>query len=124
MRTVLLTLLLLSAFRSTAQDRKVESLQIHTTAVCDMCVTTIEGELIYAKGVKKVKLDLATNIIHVEYDPRKTGPDAIRKEVTKLGYFADGMPGDPKAFANLPACCQKEGCGKPGEPSGEPHQKQ
>ncbi len=113
MRKLLLMLLLLPALAATAQNKNIDTLSIRTSAVCDMCVTTIEGELIYEKGVKKVKLDLATNLIHVDYDPRKTDPDAIRKAVTRLGYYADDLPGDPKAFAALPDCCQKEGCGQP-----------
>lgn len=98
-----------------AQDKRNAQLDIRTSSVCDMCETTIETELIYEKGVKKVDLDLATSVIHVEYDERKTTPEAIRVAVTKLGYYADDLPGDPKAFAKLPACCQKEGCGKPAE---------
>ena len=63
----------------------------------------------------KVDLDLATSVIRIEYDARKTTPDAIRVAVTNLGYSADELPGDAKAFSKLPACCQKEGCGKPME---------
>jgi copper chaperone CopZ len=80
-----------------------------------MCEKTIEENLIYEKGVKKVDLDLPTSVIRIEYDARKTTPDAIRVAVTKLGYSADDLPGDAKAFSQLPACCQKEGCGKPME---------
>ncbi len=101
---------------TSAQDKKkVEHLDIRTSTVCDMCETTIEENLIYEKGVKSVNVDLAHNSIHIEYDPKKTTPDAIRTAVTKLGYYADDLPGDEKAFKNLPACCQKEGCGKKAE---------
>ncbi|MEX1132692.1 MAG: heavy metal-associated domain-containing protein [Flavobacteriales bacterium] len=122
MRNLLLLLLMLPAFAVQAQSKKSETLEIRTSAVCDMCVVTIEGEMIYEKGVKKVKLDLATNVISVEYDPRKTEPDALRKAVTDLGYYADDLPGDAKAFAALPDCCQKEGCGKPAAPASVPEQ--
>ncbi len=98
---------------SFAQDnKKVAAADIRTTAVCDMCVRTIEGDLIYEKGVKKVEVRLTDNIIHVEFDPRKTTIDAIRTAITELGYYADDLPANPKAFADLPACCQKEGCGQ------------
>jgi copper chaperone CopZ len=94
------------------QDKKTANIDIATSTVCDMCEKTIEEELIYEKGVKSVNVDLATSIIHVEYDARKTDPEAIRTAVTKLGYSADGKPGDEVAFKKLPDCCQKEGCGK------------
>ncbi len=112
MRTFILLIAMLPALAMQGQGKNIESLEVRTTAVCDMCVTTIEGEMIYEKGVKKVNLDLASNIIHVDYDTRKTTPEDIRTAITKLGYSADEQPGDPQAFAKLPACCQKEGCGK------------
>ncbi|MEO8589758.1 MAG: heavy metal-associated domain-containing protein [Flavobacteriales bacterium] len=94
------------------KGKKTETLAIQSSTVCDMCVQTIESNLIYEKGVKKVTVDLATSTVNVEYDARKTTPDALRTALTMLGYAADGVPGDAKAFAKLPACCQKEGCGK------------
>lgn len=112
MRTAIALILCLTWMHSTAQDKKLEHLDIRTSTVCDMCETTIEENLIYERGVKSVNVDLATSQIHVEFDPRKTSPDAIRAAVTKLGYSADDLPGDEAAFKNLPTCCQKEGCGK------------
>jgi periplasmic mercuric ion binding protein len=94
-------------------DRKLVHLDIHTSTVCDMCVKTIEENLIYEKGVKKVNVDLAKSEIHVEYDAKKNTPEALRMAVSKLGYMADEIPGDEVAFKKLPLCCQKEGCGKP-----------
>lgn len=108
---ILFTLMLLPGL-VLAQDKKLSALDIRTSSVCGMCEETIENGLIYEKGVKSVDLDLNTGIIHVEYDPRKTEADNIRIALTKLGYSADDMPADPKAFADLPACCQKEGCGQ------------
>ena len=96
-------------------DKKLAHLDIRTSTVCDMCEKTIEENLIYEKGVKSVNVDLATSEIHVEYDPRKNSPENLRLAVSKLGYMADEIPGDPEAFKKLPACCQKEGCGKPAE---------
>jgi len=113
MKHIFLFALLLASLSATAQGKKVEHLDIRTSTVCDMCVKTIEENMIYEKGVKSVSVDLSANNIHLEYDPRKTTPEALRLAVTKLGYFADDLPGDETAFKNLPACCQKEGCGKP-----------
>jgi copper chaperone CopZ len=93
-------------------QKGVEQLDIKSSTVCDMCVKTITSELIYEKGVKRVTVDLASSTVHVEYDARKNSPEKLRAALVKLGYAADGVPGDPKAFAKLPACCQKEGCGQ------------
>lgn len=94
-------------------DRNLAHLDIHTSTVCDMCEKTIEENLIYEKGVKKVHVDLEKSEIHVEYDPTKNTPEGLRKAVSKMGYQADDIPGDEVAFKKLPLCCQKEGCGKP-----------
>ncbi|HQW04671.1 MAG TPA: heavy metal-associated domain-containing protein [Flavobacteriales bacterium] len=107
-----ISLIALSTFLM-GQDKKTAQVDIKTSTVCDMCVKTIEENLIYEKGVKSVSVDLASSRIHVEYTAKKTDPDAIRQAVTKLGYYADDLPGDPEAFKKLPDCCQKEGCGQP-----------
>ncbi len=112
MKTLFTLAFCIVALSSDAQDRKLEHLDIRTSTVCDMCEKTIEDNLIYERGVKSVTVDLATSAIHVEYDARKTDAAAIRTAVTKLGYAADDLPGDEAAFKELPACCQKEGCGK------------
>lgn len=114
-RLLLLTLILLSS-RAWSQDQEtLVDLSIHTNAVCDMCRKTIEGELIYEKGVRMVSLDLDSNLIRVQIDPKRTDLTKVRVAITKLGYAADSLPPDAKARKELPACCQKEGCGLPVE---------
>ena len=88
------------------------SVKIQSSAICDMCERTIETELIYEKGVKKVDVDLSSASVFVEYDAKKTDADKLRTALVTLGYSADGIPGNAEAFAKLPLCCQKEGCGK------------
>lgn len=110
--------LLLTSTNLQAQHKAADgdsAIDIHTNAVCDMCQTTIETEMLYEKGVKAVSVDLTANVIHVEYKANKTNPDKLRTAVVKLGYMADGQLPDAKARAALPDCCQAEGCGLPGE---------
>lgn len=94
------------------KSKKTETVRIQSSTICDMCEKTIEENMIYEKGVQKVEVDLATASVNITFDPRKTEPAALRTVLTKLGYSADGVAADPAAFAKLPACCQKEGCGK------------
>ena len=115
MRALMLCLLL-TATRSQAQDAdhsKYASVDIHTNAVCDMCQTTIQTEMLYVKGVQAVKVDLKTNTIHVDYKANKTDPDKLRAAVAKIGYMADDLMPDPKARKALPGCCQKGSCDMP-----------
>lgn len=122
MKNILIMTLSLFAFTAAAQNEKnIDTLAIRTNAVCDMCVKTIETELVYEKGVKAVTVDLEHNIIRVAVDPRKTDRERVRTAVTKLGYAADDRLPDMAAREKLPTCCKKEGCGLPAHT--EPEQK-
>ena len=115
-------LLLLVGARTYAQDAdhsKLGSVDIHSNAVCDMCVTTIQTEMLYVKGVQAVKVNLDANTIHVDYKATKTNPDKLRQAVAKLGYMADDVMPDAAARKALPDCCQAEGCGLPSEKNAE-----
>ncbi|MFZ1688295.1 MAG: cation transporter [Flavobacteriales bacterium] len=114
--TIVVALFGVSAFAqrttSTTDNGKYESVAIQSSALCDVCKKAIEGELFYVKGVKKVDVDVATDVVHVTYDPDKNEPVKLRKALMSMGYSADGKAGDAAANARLPKCCRKEGCGK------------
>lgn len=107
---VLLTsILLIFNFTAIAGAKKeVKEISIKTSAVCGMCKDRLESNLIYEKGVKSVKLDLKTKVLTLKYRADKTSPEEIRKAVSKLGYDADEVKADEKAYENLPACCKKD----------------
>ena len=88
-------------------DKNVE-IKIKTSAVCGMCKDRIEQGLAFEKGIKDVGLDLETKICTVKYNPTKTTPEEIRKAISKLGYDADDVVADEKAYEKLPACCKKD----------------
>lgn len=116
MKSLLLSMFLCLALVAGAQNKNgLAGIDIRTNAVCDMCKSTIEKEMIYEKGVKAVNVDLTANVIHVDYDAKRTDADKLRTAVTKLGYSADGRLPDDKARKALPDCCRKEGCGLPTE---------
>ena len=91
-----------------SQDKKVETLKVKTSAVCDMCKDRIEQGMAFEKGVKSAVLDVKTKIITITFNPAKTNPDDLRKAISKLGYDADNVPADKAAYAKLPACCKKD----------------
>lgn len=112
MKITIILLFALWAVQASAQHEPDAHLDIVSSTVCDMCERTIEENLIYEKGVQKVDVDLATSTVHITYRTGRNTPEGLRAALVKLGYSADGVPGDAKAFAKLPACCQKEGCGR------------
>ena len=86
---------------------QTDTVRIKTSAVCEQCKDKIENDLSFEKGVKKVNLDLGTKEVMVVYNTQKTTPAKIAEAITKIGYDADGLKADAKAFKKLPDCFQK-----------------
>jgi periplasmic mercuric ion binding protein len=85
----------------------LKEISIKTSAVCDMCKSTIEKNLAFEKGVKRSVLDVKTKIVTVTYNPEKTDPGKIRQAIAKSGYDADDVRADAKAYNKLDSCCKK-----------------
>ncbi|MFZ7116203.1 MAG: cation transporter [Bacteroidota bacterium] len=101
-------LLILFAFIvSINANAQTDSIRIKTSAVCETCKETIEHDLSFVKGIISSSLDLKTHELSVVYDSRKIDAVKIRNEVSKIGYNADSVKADPKAFKRLPECCKK-----------------
>lgn len=104
-----LFILLISASPGWSQSKgEVAEIKIKTSAVCGMCKTRIEKDLAYEKGITYVSLDLPSKDVTVKYKTSKTNPELIRKAITKIGYDADTLVADQKAYDKLPACCKKD----------------
>lgn len=86
-----------------------DTLKILTSAECGPCKKKIEKELAFEKGVRKVTVDLDTKMATVIYLKEKTNPEKIRIAISKIGYDADSIPADKKAYDRLPDCCKKDG---------------
>lgn len=104
MKKILILLFALSL--SFAVNAQVKTVAIKTSAVCEMCKNTLEKDLTFEKGVKSVNLDLETMVLNIAYIDSKTDPDKLRKRVTKVGYNADSLMRDPKAYEKLDECCK------------------
>lgn len=100
-------IIVMAGLPALAQKAQVEELKIKTSAQCDMCKERIEKAMAYEKGVKKSVLDIDSKVLKVIYIPTKTTPEKIRKAVSAVGYDADDVPADPKAYSALPPCCKK-----------------
>lgn len=88
---------------------KTDTVKILTSAVCGSCKTRIESNMAYEKGIISVVLDVDTKICTIIYKTDKTNPDKLRQAISKIGYDADSVFADPKAYEKLPACCKKDG---------------
>jgi len=111
MKAYLLALVVFFSGISLAQakesdNNKIKAIKIKTTAQCGQCKERIEKALAYEKGVKSSNLDLETRVLTVVYNSKKTTETKVRTVIAKLGYDADDVKKDMKAYKNLPACCK------------------
>ena len=103
MKTIILTsILVLQTIVAFAQTK----VQIQTTAVCEMCKSLIEKNLHTTNGIEKATLSLKTKKVLVEFNPSVISADSVRQVITRLGYNADEVSADPKAYQELHSCCK------------------
>jgi copper chaperone CopZ len=95
-------------FAQEKAETNLITIEIKTSAVCGMCKSTIEKTLSKEEGVNKSTLDVKTKVVTVSYDTTKTSPEKIKKAITIVGYDADDMPADEKAYDKLHDCCKKD----------------
>jgi mercuric ion binding protein len=104
----LIVLILTMTFASLA-SAQIDTLVVKTTAICNECKERIEHDLSFEKGVKSNVVNLDTKEVTVVYNSAKTDPQKIRVAITKIGYDADSLKADKKAFNKLPLCCKEPG---------------
>lgn len=108
MRTTLLIIFATITINVAFAQKSIETVEIQTSAVCDMCKETIEKQLAFTKGVTAAELDVKTAIVTVSYRTKRTTIDAIRAAINEIGYEADNSKPTKEAYDNLHHCCQKE----------------
>jgi copper chaperone CopZ len=84
----------------------MQSIQIKTSAVCDMCKETIEKAVTKEAGVKKATLNVKTKICTVQFDNTKTDAEKIKLAISNSGYDADAVKANKKAYDKLSPCCK------------------
>jgi len=102
---IVCTIVAISGYTFAQSD--VETITIKTSSQCEMCKKRIEKGMRKEKGVKSATLNLDNHTLTVAYKKDKTNPDALRTALTNIGYDADNMPANEKAYKKLPDCCKK-----------------
>jgi cation transport ATPase len=96
------------SIQTLAQNKNQAEITIQTSAVCEMCKDRLENEMAYTTGVKSSNLDLENKKLYIVYNPKKTNPEQLKKVISSVGYDADQMLADKKAYDALPPCCKKD----------------
>lgn len=104
---------------TTTTTSSIQKVVIQTNGVCSKCEALFKENVPFFKGVKDYAYDPKTAKMTITYDSKKTNPDLLRQQISKLGYNADNVKADPAARAKLPACCQVDK--KPGQEAGCGH---
>lgn len=104
----ILAVVLSTSTMAQSTKKKVETVEIQTSAVCDMCKELIvDKTLAFEKGLKFAEMDVETGVLTVRYRNDKTSLDHIRNVISKLGYAADSVRPEMDAYNNLHFCCKK-----------------
>jgi copper chaperone CopZ len=108
MKNILIAIIATLSFSVAHAQKSIETVEIQTSAVCDMCKETIEKQLAFTKGVTSAELDVKTAIVTVSYKTNKTTIDDIRAAINEVGYDADESKAGKEAYENLHSCCKKD----------------
>jgi copper chaperone CopZ len=104
-----LTLMAATSFSQEVPDSLKTVIEIKTSSQCEECKARIEKGLSKEDGIISSELTVETKIAKVVYNSSVTDPDKIRKAITMIGYDADDVPANKRAYNKLPKCCQKGG---------------
>lgn len=107
MKIIQLVFALMFSFSVFAKEDP-QTVKLKTSAVCGMCKRKIEKNLAYETGIQEVNLDVATKVLTVTFDPKKTSLKTIKKIVSDTGYNADEVAANPASYDKLSGCCKKD----------------
>lgn len=91
---------------SFAKNKNEVTEKITTSAVCTMCKDRIESNLKKIDGILESSLDVNSKVLTVKFDKTKITLDDIRKKLSDIGYDADNVKRDVRAYKKLPPCCK------------------
>jgi copper chaperone CopZ len=109
MKKVVGLLMMMFVFQGIAQKvKKVEIIEIQTSALCGECKERIEDKLNFTKGVKFADLNLDNKVVTVKFKTKQTNAKEIKSIIAMLGYHASDVSRNKESFEALPGCCKDE----------------
>lgn len=105
----LFAILVLTFSFALSQSQTQTTAEIKTSAVCESCKERIEKNLKKVDGIINADLNVDTKVLTVTFDTSKILLQDIKLRISKIGYDADEVKRDPKAYKKLPKCCRIDG---------------
>ncbi len=93
------------AFLYPAQNKNISEQTIRVSGLCGDCKERIETAA-DIKGVKSAIWTAETQTLKVIFRIDKTSTEKIKNAVAAVGYDAEEVKGNEKAYQKLPECCK------------------
>ena len=101
--------MIMFVFQGMAQKtKKVEMIEIQTSALCGECKERIEDKLNFTKGIVFADLNLDNKVVTVKYKTKHMTANQVKEIISMIGYHADDVKRDAESFNDLPGCCRDE----------------
>jgi copper chaperone CopZ len=114
MKQLLLALAMFFSIVHTANaESKTATIHIKASIYCDHCKECescgkrLEEAVYSQKGVKRVDINEEAKTIKIVYNTTKTSTDKLKQAIAAVGFDADEVKADPKAYEKLDPCCKK-----------------
>ena len=79
---------IITLYASPRKPKATKTAVYQTTLDCEKCAKKILENVSFEKGVKDLKVDVATKQVTVTFDAARTDTLTLRKAINKLGYKA------------------------------------
>lgn len=106
MKSILLTLSLLSCFFQSALFAQANTTSFFVDGVCGMCKERIETAALQVKGVKKANWDVNQHQLTVIFQPKRFEEDRLHKAIAAVGHDTDKYKASEAAYQSLHNCCK------------------
>lgn len=87
-------------------EKKNVKTDLSVRGSCSMCKSRIEKVVRNISGVNNALWDLKSETLSLDYNTRKTSPDAVGKALAEAGHDNEKHKADDKVYNALPACCK------------------
>ncbi|WP_430973850.1 efflux RND transporter periplasmic adaptor subunit [Sunxiuqinia rutila] len=84
---------------------KEEHAHFKASGNCEMCKDRIEKAALAVGGVSSAQWNAEEQMIHLQYDPKKTSPDKVQLAIAKAGHDTEEYKAPDAVYNDLPECC-------------------